>query len=98
MGGQPGKVARRPSLLVSRLTPEPGDHPDDMQGGRLQELRQVCPRQPNVPTAAEITTPYPLGHRPLHPRPERILGFELRRLLALPCGLPRHLLLVGPYG
>jgi len=58
MGCQPGKVSRLPSALVSRLTPEPGDHPDDIHGSSIQELLKVCTRQANVPTAAEIKTPF----------------------------------------
>jgi hypothetical protein len=61
MGCQPGKVARLPSALVSALTLEPGDHPDDMHGGGIEELLQVGPRQANVSTVAEGKTPYPLG-------------------------------------
>ena len=55
----------------------------------------MCPRQPNVPTAAQIKTPYPLGHCTLCPCPERILRFELRRLLALPRGLERLVVHLG---
>ena len=82
-------MSRLPSALIARLPPEPGDDPDDIHGRGIHELLQVRPRQPNVPTAAEIKTPYPLGQRTLYPRPERILRFELWRLLALPRGLER---------
>ena len=95
MGCKSGKVPRLPSALVPRRTSEPGNHPDDIHGGGIQELLQVCTRQTNVPTSAEIKTPYPLGQRTLYPRPERIRRFELRRLLALPRRLERLVVHLG---
>ena len=48
-------------------------------------------RQPQIPTPTEIKTSYPLRQAALHSRPQRILGFELRCLRALPRGL-EHLM------
>jgi hypothetical protein len=50
-------------------------------------------RQADVPTPAQIEAPDPSGEATLDPRPQRVLGFELRGLLALPCRLER--LVVG---
>jgi hypothetical protein len=93
MGGQLGKVAGLPPALAQRPAPEPGDHPDHMHGGCRQELLEVRSRQAKVSTPAEIKAPDPLRQAALHPCPQRILGCELRCLLALPRGLER--LMVG---
>ena len=45
------------------------------------------PCQPNVSTAAHIKAPRALREATLDPCPQGILGFEFRRLLALPRGL-----------
>ena len=47
------------------------------------------PREAEISTPAEIKAPDPLREATLHPRPQRILGFELRCLLALPRRLER---------
>ena len=88
--GQSGRAAAgaRPTVR-----PEPGDHPDHIHGCRRQELLEVRARQAEVPTPAEIKAPDPLRQAALYPCPQRILGFELRCLLALPRGLDR--LVVG---
>ena len=44
----------------------------------VQELLEVRARQAKIPTPAEIKAPDPLREAALHPRPQRILGFELR--------------------
>jgi hypothetical protein len=93
MGGQLGKVAGRPPALAQRPAPEPGDHPDHMHGGCRRELLEVRARQAKVSTPAEVKVPDPLRQAALHPCPQRILGFELRSLLALPRRLER--LMVG---
>jgi hypothetical protein len=58
----------------------------------------VRPCEPQVPTPAEIKAPDPLRQATLHPCPQRILGFELRRLLALPRGLERLVVGLQPDG
>ena len=90
---QAGKVAWRPPALAQGFTSEPGDHPHDIHRGGREELLEVRARQPQVPTPAEIKAPDALREAALHPCPQRILGFELRRLLALARGLER--LMVG---
>jgi hypothetical protein len=82
-----------PPALAQGLTPEPGDHPDDIHSGGIQELLEVRPRQAKVPIPAEINASNPLREATLDARPQGILGFELRWLLALPRDLER--LMVG---
>jgi hypothetical protein len=41
MRRQLGQVAGRPPALPQGLTSEPGDHPDDIHGGRREELLEV---------------------------------------------------------
>ena len=89
MGCQLGQVAGLPPAFAHWFTPAPGDHPDDIHGGCREELLEVCTRQAQVSTAAEIKAPDPLREATLHPCPPRILGFELRCPLALPRGLER---------
>ena len=60
-----------------------------MHGGGIQELLEVRARQADVPTPAQINAPAPLGEATFDTRPQRVLGFERRRLLALPCRLER---------
>ena len=98
MGCQPGKVAGLPPALAQGLTPEPGDHPDDIHRRGSEQLLEVRARQAEVPTLAQIKAPDALREAALHPRPQRILGFELRRLLALARGLDRLMVGLGPDG
>ena len=51
--------------------------------------------QAKVATVAEIKAPDALREAALDARPERILGFKLRRLLALSCGLHRFVVGLG---
>jgi hypothetical protein len=37
-------MAGLPLALAQGFTPEPGDHPDDIHGGGIQELLEVCLR------------------------------------------------------
>ena len=89
MGCEPSKVSRLPPALSQGLISEPGDHPDHSHGCCRQELLEVRARQPQIPTPAEIKAPDPLREAALDARPQGILGFERRRLLALPRGLER---------
>jgi hypothetical protein len=91
MGCQLGEVAERPTTFTQGLAPQPGDHSDHIHGRRCQELLKVRARQPPIPTPAELKTSYSLRETALHPRPQRILGVELRGLLALPCRLERFM-------
>jgi hypothetical protein len=93
MGGKPGQVAGLPPALPQRLAPEPGDHPYHIHGGCRQELLELRAHQAQLPTPAEIKAPDPLREATLNPCAQRIRRGELRRLLALPCGLKR--LMVG---
>jgi hypothetical protein len=52
-------------------------------------LLEVRACESNAPPPAKIKAPAPLREAALHPCPQRILGYELRRLLPLPCGLDR---------
>jgi hypothetical protein len=47
----------------------------------------VRPCQPDVSTAAQINASRALREATLDPCPQGVLGFEFRRLLALPRGL-----------
>src|SRR5438552_11035865 len=95
MGHKSGKVSWLPPALPQGLTLSPGDHPYHIHGGGIQELLEMGTRQANVATLAEIEAAYPLREATLHPRPQGILGFELRRLLALSCGLERCVVRLG---
>ena len=44
---------------------------------------------PKIATPVEINASYALREVALHTRPQGVAGFELRRLLALSCGLER---------
>src|SRR5215472_9523381 len=87
MGRKSSKVSQLSPALAEGLTPQPGHHPHDIHRRGSEELLEVRERQANISTLAEIKTPDPLGEATLDPRPQRILRFELRRLLALPRGL-----------
>jgi hypothetical protein len=87
MGCQLGKVAGLPPALAQGLAPEPGDHPDDIHGGRREEVLEVRACQAKIPTPAQIEASRALRETTLHSRPQGILCGELRRLLALPRGL-----------
>jgi len=93
MGCQLGKGAGLPSAFAQRLAPAPGDHPDDIHGGRREEVLEVHARQAAVPTPAGIEAARALREAALNSGPQRILGGELRGLLALPRDLER--LVVG---
>lgn len=71
----------------------PGDHrahrAASAAGGRGQYLLDVRPCQTHVPTLAQRKATHRLGEGTFHSSPERILGFELWRLLALPRRLER---------
>jgi hypothetical protein len=41
MGCQLGQVARLAPAFGQRLAPEPDNHPDDIRGGRREELLEV---------------------------------------------------------
>jgi hypothetical protein len=86
-------VSRLPPALPQGLTSEPGDHPYHIHRGGIEQLLEVCARQPDVPAPAQIEAPCALREAALDPCPQGVLGFELRRLLALPGGLDR--LVVG---
>jgi hypothetical protein len=83
MGGQLGRVARRPPTLSQRFTPKPGDYPHHIHCRGCEDLLEVRAREAKVATPAEINAPVPLREATLHPCPQRILGFELRCPLAL---------------
>jgi hypothetical protein len=87
MGGKLGKMAGRPQAFAQRLAPEPGDHPDDIHGGRREEVLEGRACQAKIPTPAEINASDPWRETALHSRPQGILGDERRRLLALPRAL-----------
>jgi hypothetical protein len=89
MGCQLGQMSRLPPALPQGLAPEPSDHLHHIHGGGSEQLLEVRARQPEIPTPAEINAADPLREAALHPCPQRILRFELRRLLALPRGLER---------
>ena len=98
MGCQLGKVAGRPPAFAQRLAPQPGDDPDHVHGSRRQERLEVCARQPQVPTPAEIEAPDPLREAALHHRPQGVLRCELGRLLAVASGLVRLMVRLQPDG
>jgi hypothetical protein len=58
----------------------------------------VRARQPDVSTPAQIKASRALREAALHPCLQCILGFELRCLLALPCGLDRLVMGLRPDG
>src|SRR5215831_8926393 len=92
---------RRQSRKVSRLSPalaygftlEPGDHPHDIHRRSREQVLEVRTHQAAVATLAQIKASDALREATLDARPERILLFELGRLLALAGDL--HRLMVG---
>src|SRR5215831_3332090 len=82
-----GEVVWFPLTLPQGLAPEPSDHPHHIHGGGSEQLLEVRAREADGPTSAEIEAPDPLRKAALHPGSQRVLGFELRRLLALSRGL-----------
>ena len=98
MGRKLGKVPRLPPTLAERFTPEPGDLADHNHGGGIEQWLEVRAREADVPTPVEIEAPDPLRKAALHPGSQRILGFERRRLLALPRGLERRMVGLQPDG
>jgi hypothetical protein len=93
-----GKVSQLPPVLSQGLTSEPGDHPDHIHCHGCEEVLEVRTRQADVATLAETKAPDALREAAFHPRPERILGFELGRCLALACLLDRLVIGSGPDG
>jgi hypothetical protein len=55
----------------------------------MQELLEGRARQADVSTPAPINAPDPWGEATFDTRPQRVLGCERGRLLALPCRLER---------
>jgi len=98
MGREPGKMSGFPPTFPQGLTPKPGDHPDHIHRRGRQEVLEVRASQADLATLAESKTPYPLREAALHTGPERILGFELRGLLALAGGLDGLVVGLGPDG
>ena len=98
MGREPGKMSELPPAFPQGLTPKPGDHPDHIHGGGSEQMLEMRPCQPNVPTLPESKAPDALREATLHPRPERILGLELGGLLALARSLDRLVVRLGPDG
>jgi hypothetical protein len=98
MGRQLGKVPRLPPALPQGFTSEPSDHPHDVHRGGRQELLEVRACQPQVPTPAQIEASRALREATLDPCTQGVLGFELRGLLALPRGLDRLVVGLGPDG
>src|SRR5882724_5486470 len=96
MRRQLGKVSWLPPALPQGLTSEPSDHPHDIHGGGIEQLLEVCARQPDVPTPAQINASRALREATLDPCPQGVLGFELWRLLALPRGLDRLVVVLQP--
>src|SRR5262245_41920460 len=84
-------MAELPTTFTQGLAPQPGDHADHMHSRRRQELLKVRAHQPPISTPAEFKASYSLRDTALHPRPQRIPGFELQAPLALPCRL-EHLM------
>ena len=53
-------MAGRPPAFALRLAPKPGDHPDDIHGGRREEVLEVRACQAKIPTPPEIeASPFP---------------------------------------
>jgi hypothetical protein len=93
-----GEGAGLPPAFASWFTPEPGDHPGHIHGGRRQELLEGCARQPQVPAPAAINTADPWREAALHPRPQGILRCERGGLLAVARGLARLMVCLQPDG
>src|ERR671936_2012877 len=93
MRRQPRKGSRLPPALAERFALEPGDHPHDMHCRGSEQVLEVRARQAAVATLAHSKAPDALREAALDTRPERILLFELGRLLALAGSL--HRLMVG---
>jgi hypothetical protein len=64
----------------------------------MKQLLKVRARQPDVPPLAALEAPCPLREAGLHTRPQRLLLFALRGLLALSRGLDRLVVGFGPDG
>src|ERR687883_830440 len=95
---QPRKVSRLPPALAERFALEPGDHPHDIHRRGSEQVLEVRARQAAVTTLAHIKAPDALREAALDTRPERILLFELGRLLALSRGLHRFVVGLGADG
>src|SRR5215831_2756761 len=98
MGRKLGKASWLLPTLPQGLAPEPCDHPHHIHGGGREQVLEVRAREADGPTPAEIEAPDPLRQAALHPGSQRILGCELRRLLALPRGLERLMVGLQPDG
>src|SRR5215470_4901230 len=93
MRRQSRKVARRSPAFADRFTLEPGAHPHEIHRRSSEQVLEVGAHQAAITTLAQIKAPDALREAALDTRPERILLFELGRLLALAGGL--HRLMVG---
>jgi hypothetical protein len=91
-------MAWLPPALARGFAPEPSDYPPHIHGGGIEPLLEVRAREADVPTPAEVEAPDPLRQAALHLGSQRILGFELRRLPALPCSLERLMVGLQPNG
>ena len=82
-------MARLPPTRPQRFTPEPGDHPPPRHGRSGAEVLEGRAREAAVATLTQINAPDAWREAPLHPRPSRLVGYELRRFLPSACGLDR---------
>src|SRR2546426_5477036 len=98
MRRQSPKVSRRSPAVASRFTLEPGDHPHEIHRRSSEQVLEVGAHQAAVTTLAQIKAPDALREAALDARPERILLFELGRLLALTGGLHRLMVRLGADG
>src|SRR6266702_7103902 len=98
MRRQSRKVSRRSPAFASRFTLEPGDHPHEIHRRSSEQVLEVSAHQAAVTTLAQIKAPDALREAALDARPERILLFELERLLALAGGLHRLMVSLGADG
>lgn len=87
-----------PPASAQRLAPAPGDHPDELHGGRREEVLEVRACQAKGPTPAQIEASRALRETALHSCPQGRLGGELRRLLAVPRGLECLVVRLQPDG
>ena len=91
-------MSHLPSWLATGPALEPIDDPYDIHRRGIQGLLEVGVGQSDIATLSQIKATHALRQGALRAGSQGIPGFKLRRLLALPCGLQRHMLLVGPDG